>query len=34
MKKAGVDMTNSTYIEEAMDQFTERLAELKDRLNQ
>ncbi|RPA60866.1 oligoendopeptidase F [Aerococcus agrisoli] len=33
MKKAGIDMTNATYIEETLEQFKERLDELKALLN-
>lgn len=33
MQKAGIDMTNATYIEETFTQFKERLAELKELLN-
>ncbi|MGH2119521.1 M3 family oligoendopeptidase, partial [Aerococcus sp. L_32] len=33
MQKAGIDMTNATYIEETFTQFEQRLAELKGLLN-
>ena len=33
MQKAGIDMTNATYIEETFAQFEQRLAELKGLLN-
>lgn len=33
MQKAGIDMTNATYIEETFNQFEQRLAELKALLN-
>ncbi|MCZ0717744.1 oligoendopeptidase F [Aerococcus kribbianus] len=33
MKRAGIDMTNANYIEDAMEQFQERLDELKQLVN-